>query len=375
MTILLTGGRAAATLELARMLHAAGHRVVMAEHIGWHLSRFSRSISKHYKVRWPTRDLDGFADDLARIIEREGVELLIPTCEEVFHVARRRGRFACAVYCDTVETLARVHHKGHFIEAARGLGLAVPESVLCSDSESLQAAVARLGEVVLKPAWSRFGARTLVRPTTPLPVPTPTDPWVVQRLLPGRQLCTWGLCHQGRLVAFCAYETRFTLGIGASASFEMLEHPGLEAWMARFVEGLGFTGQLGLDFIEAADGTPQGIEANPRITSGFHLFAHDPGVLERYWNADLPRLKPVGGRPAMLGVSMLLARRKLKDPERLREWKAVWRRSREVVWSLRDPVPVLWRFVWLAGVVLRGKRAGRPPAEAIAVDMEWNGEP
>jgi hypothetical protein len=207
-------------------------------------------------------------------------------------------------------------------------------------------------------------------------VPTPTDPWVVQRLLPGRQLCTWGLCHQGRLVAFCAYETRFTLGIGASASFEMLEHPGLEAWMARFVEGLGFTGQLGLDFIEAADGTPQGIEANPRITSGFHLFAHDPGVLERYWNADLPRLKPVGGRPAMLGVSIAAgagessrilsgcASGRRCGGGRARSCGACGIRCRCCGGSCGWPG-------WCCGASGRG----RPPAEAIAVDMEWNGEP
>lgn len=380
-TVLLTGGRAAATLELARMLHRAGVRVLMAEHIGWHLSRFSRAIARHYVVPWPTRDRPAFIAALARIIEREQVDLLIPTCEEVFHVAWGRDRLRCAVYCDGLEALGRLHHKGQFIAAARQHGLAVPETVVCTDRAALSAALAQLGGgVVLKPAWSRFAARTLVLPQgagadTPLPTPSAQDPWLVQRYLPGRQLCTWGLCHAGRLVAYCAYETRFTLGLGASASFEMLDHPRLEAWMAALVAGEGFTGQLGLDCIETPDGTVHGIEANPRITSGFHLFAHDPRVLDAYWSPGTERLKPVGGRPAMLGVSMLLARRRLRDPEAKRQWKAVFRQSREVVWSGWDPVPVLWRFVWLAGVVLRGRRVGRPPAEAIAIDMEWNGEP
>ncbi|MEZ4471618.1 MAG: hypothetical protein R3F60_12605 [bacterium] len=291
-TVLLTGGRAAATLELARMLKGRGVRVIMAEHIGWHLSRFSRAIHRHYRVPWPTRDLEGFISALEAIIQAEAVDLVIPTCEEIFHIARRRARLAarCAVYAADLDALVRLHHKGRFIDAARRAGLAVPATTVCTDADSLRAALR--GPVVLKPAWSRFAARTILLPEghrgEPLPTPSPADPWLVQQLIPGRVLCTWGLCHAGRLVAYAAYETRFTLGLGASASVEMLDHPALEAWMARLVEEEGFTGQLGLDLIEAADGTLYGIEANPRITSGLHLFAHDPRLVDRFWTADAP---------------------------------------------------------------------------------------
>ncbi|MCB9545467.1 MAG: carbamoylphosphate synthase large subunit [Myxococcales bacterium] len=377
-TVLLTGGRAAATLELARALHAAGIRVVMAEHIGWHLSRWSRAVARHYRVPWPTRDRPGFIAALAAIIEREAVDLLVPTCEEIFHVAWGRAALPCAVLATDLAALTRLHHKGRFIEAARALGLAVPETTVCADRATLEAAVAGGGGVVLKPVWSRFAARTMILPDghrgEALPTPTAADPWVVQRYVAGRVLCTWGLAQDGRLVAFCAYETRYTLGLGASASFESLPHPALEAWMARLVAGEGFTGQLGLDVIEAPDGQLYGIEANPRITSGLHLLVGEPGFLERLWTPVAGCVRPTGPRPAMLAISMLLAQRGLRGAAARAEWRAVWRRSREVVWSWRDPVPAVWRFVWLAGVVLRGRRAGRPPAEAIAIDMEFNGD-
>ncbi|MEZ4463545.1 MAG: carbamoylphosphate synthase large subunit [bacterium] len=363
-TVLLTGGRAAATLELARMLKGRGVRVIMAEHIGWHLSRFSRAIHRHYRVPWPTRDLEGFISALEAIIQAEAVDLVIPTCEEIFHIARRRARLAarCAVYAADLDALVRLHHKGRFIDAARRAGLAVPATTVCTDADSLRAALR--GPVVLKPAWSRFAARTILLPEghrgEPLPTPSPADPWLVQQLIPGRVLCTWGLCHAGRLVAYAAYETRFTLGLGASASVEMLDHPALEAWMARLVEEESFTGQLGLDLIEAADGTLYGIEANPRVTSGLHLFAHDPRLLDRFWTPDAPRLKPVGGRPAMLGISMLLAlRRQRTRRDRAAWWDGSGRSGRS--WDRAIPSPRSGGSSgWPAWSSLRGRRAGRP---------------
>ena len=46
--ILLTGGRAPATLELARAFHRAGHTVFMAESLRGHLSQPSNAITKQF---------------------------------------------------------------------------------------------------------------------------------------------------------------------------------------------------------------------------------------------------------------------------------------------------------------------------------------
>ena len=43
--ILLTGGRSMIALEMARLLHASGHRVIVAETDPWHVCRFSNAIS------------------------------------------------------------------------------------------------------------------------------------------------------------------------------------------------------------------------------------------------------------------------------------------------------------------------------------------
>jgi glutathione synthase/RimK-type ligase-like ATP-grasp enzyme len=382
MNILLTGGRAAATLDLARLLKRAGHRVVMAEHIWWHLSRPSLAIAKDHRLPWPTRDLDGFAEALVEIIQSEGIDLFIPTCEELFHVARIRDRLPkeCRVLVTGIQQLDRVHNKWLFVQQARTHGLDVPVTEEVKDTESLRKraslALSRGERIVLKPAYSRFSALTVVEPTmSDIENLSADGAWVVQRFIPGRRICTWAVAHGGRMAAYTAYETLYTLGQGASVNFEHLEHPAAEEWTSRFLAGESFTGQIGLDLIEASDGRVYGIEANPRITSGMHLFSHLPKLAEALWNPKMDVLKPVGGPPAMLGVSMVLhLLGQVRTWEAFRAWWSVFSRSREVVYSIRDPLPMFWRYLWLGGLLLRARSVGLPPQQAISIDMEWNGE-
>ena len=77
--ILLTGGRAPVTLELARLFSGAGHRVFVADSLPHHLCSYSRSVFKNFLVPPPRFDPTGFIDALVDIIETEKIDLLIPT--------------------------------------------------------------------------------------------------------------------------------------------------------------------------------------------------------------------------------------------------------------------------------------------------------
>ncbi len=379
--VLLTGGRAAVTLELARMFHKAGYRVLMGEHIWWHLSRYSRAVEREYRLPWPTQDHAGFVEALREIIVREKVDLLLPTCEEVFHVARGLQTLEphCRVLVPPIEALHQVHNKWLFFQRAQQHKLQTPSTRLVESPQDLRSSVGK--PVVLKPVYSRFAARTVICPQSPQEladiVPSQQEQWLEQEFIPGRHYCTWGLADQGRLVAHVVYETRFTLGIGASITFESVQHPGVEQWVETFVEQEGFHGQIAFDMIESEDGQVYGLECNPRTTSGFHLFAHDPRILEALWNPSsvAERLYPANSQPAMLGVSMVLRLLgKVRTREELKAWRKEFSRSREVVASRWDPVPVVWRYLWLGGIVARARSLGLPPQIAVSVDMEWNGE-
>jgi short-subunit dehydrogenase involved in D-alanine esterification of teichoic acids len=58
--ILLTGGRAPVTLDLARAFHRAGHTVFMAESLRGHLSQPSNAVKAHFVVPAPRQELRRF---------------------------------------------------------------------------------------------------------------------------------------------------------------------------------------------------------------------------------------------------------------------------------------------------------------------------
>ncbi len=142
--VLLTGGRAAAALELARLFRGAGWRVVVAESLRWNPSRWSRAVARSYVVPWPNRDPDAYIDALLRVVRRERIDLLIPTCEEIFYVAKGRDRLAphCRVFTENIETLRRLHSKWLFVQTALGHGLPVPPTTLLTSPNAARQALA-----------------------------------------------------------------------------------------------------------------------------------------------------------------------------------------------------------------------------------------
>src|SRR5579862_3436967 len=95
--VLLTGGRAPVTLDLARKFARAGYCVSVAESSPVHLCRYSNSVRNCYDVPPPNTEPAAFIAALIEIIREEQIDLLIPTCEEVFFVAQGLERLS--EYC------------------------------------------------------------------------------------------------------------------------------------------------------------------------------------------------------------------------------------------------------------------------------------
>lgn len=377
--VLLTGGRAAAALELARLFHAAGWRVVVAESLAWNPCRFSRAVSRNYLTPWPNRDPDGYIAALLRIVRRERIDLLVPTCEEIFYVAKGRGRLApyCTVFTEDLETLRRLHSKWLFVQTARRHGLPTPPTVLLTGPEDVRQALASGRDLVLKPVYSRFAARTLVKPGMADAARVDASkrrPWVAQDYVAGRQVCTYSVAHRGRLTVHSAYAAEFTFGLGAAIAHATLDHSPSRAWVEAFVRAEGFTGQIAFDFIETADGGLYAIECNPRTTSGVHLFAGDP-AFPRAFLGEAPGLfQPRPGRASMYAVLLAAhAPRSIRSWSQLRRWAAALLGGRDVFFRADDPLPFLGQFAAFAALRRRGRQARVGLAEAATLDIEWNG--
>ncbi len=379
--VALTGGRAPATLELARLLARAGHTVFVAESVRWPLTLGSRAVARSVRVPPPRHDPAGFADALAALMVRERIDLLVPTCEEVFYVARARDRLAQLgrVLAAPLEALQPLHSKWQFAQRAAGYGLAVPETRLLTSDAELHTALAAPGAWVLKPVYSRFAARTVLPPHTARALsavrPTPQAPWVAQRYVRGRAVCTYSVAHGGQLAAHAAYPVTFSAGQGAAIHFQAEAHAGALAWVAAFVAREGFTGQIAFDFIEDADGKLWCLECNPRLTSGVHLLAAHPAFAATLWGCGPALVTPPPGPPAMLGAAMWLygLPQALKESG-LRRWLTAMRTSRDVIAQRGDPAARLRQWASLAEFMARGVRLGLAPLAASTEDIEWNGD-
>lgn len=375
--ILLTGGRAPVTLDLARAFHRAGHTVFMAESLRGHLSQPSAAVKAHFGVPTPRSEPEAFLSALKSIIEANEVEVLIPTCEEVFHIASGLNSLPCRVFTEPLTKLDGYHNKWKFVVKAGECDLRVPESMLVMRQDDLLYAYAHWSRVVLKPVYSRFAARTLILPSLKEALSTLTfdEPWIAQEYLEGQQFCSYSVCHNGCITAHAAYPTIFTAGQGAAISFRPVEHAAIYEWVRTFVEHYKVTGQMAFDFIQTPDGHVAALECNPRATSGLHLLTENPQFVESFFNGEMDCVTPYAHTSRMLGTAMLT----YGLPASLFNgsfgaWLKTFFHSDDVILDFHDPLPFLLQLRSIFAYISFGRRQGISALEASTFDIEWNGE-
>ena len=384
-TLLLTGARTPVTLDLARSLKHHGYRVIGVESLKFPLSKHSRAFSKFYTIAAPNASLDQFRDDLIRIIKKEKVTLIIPTCEEVFHLARIKRELPCETLVDSFELLNQLHSKFEFNLLCKKEGLTAPDSFCVKSVDEARSLLQRLkwDEYVLKPEFSRFASNTrILESKNVLPFLTASSlkggiPWVIQKYLRGPEYCTYSLAKAGKLLAHVTYDHEFTAGRGAGIFFRAVLKSKVEAWVKAFVEKTNFTGQVAFDFIELPDGSVYALECNPRATSGLHLILRDADFLDALTGRKStsgivrPNLKEEGQiRLAMLVYGLPSVR----SPEHFMRWLKTFFGAREVVFSLQDPVPFFDQFVSFLTLIAAAQKLKVTPLEVSTRDIEWNGK-
>ena len=179
------------------------------------------------------------------------------------------------------DLLAKVHNKADFAELATGLGADPPPTWRLVSREDLSRLSRPTEELVLKPAWSRFGSRVLIRPSR-IAIeglcPTAADPWVAQAYLPGEEISAYAVAVNGRLAAFQSYRPTYRVGHGAGVAFEPMDAPVARQFADGLVSRLNWTGQISFDFRRDERGELRVIECNPRTTSGVHYFGPVDGL-------------------------------------------------------------------------------------------------
>lgn len=278
-TVLLTLGRLPKALDIARALHAAGCRVLVAEPFKQHLTGASRSVARSFVVPAPVDDLEGYLAALLNIIVEEQVDDVLPVSEEILYVSLLRDRLPAKsrLHAMPFAALQSLHDKQAFVATCAAAGVAVPQTAAVGSSAA--ADLLASGRCVLKPVISCSG-RGLRFLDPGVSQPQVDEPAIIQRFIAGQLISTFSLARAGQVQGTVVYRGAVMQGTVAVA-FERLDlSPSVRDWIARVVEHTRFDGFVSFDLIEQPNGDVVGIECNPRATSGLHFV--EPADLARW---------------------------------------------------------------------------------------------
>lgn len=372
-TVLLTLGRLPKALELARALHLAGCRVVIAEPFRWHLCRPSRAVAACYRVTAPNTNREAYLAELVDVVQREQVAVVIPVSEEALHVAALKDRLepAVRVVCEDFDSLSTLHDKLHFSRLAASLGLAVPETAPAG-SEQAQQLIAT-GDYVAKPAHSCSGIGVQICRGGERHRPGGEDT-IVQRFINGDAVSSLSLVHSGREIVTVLYRGTVFAGTVAVCFERVDDAPALRRWISAFCTHQPYTGFIAFDFMVDRQGQPWAIECNPRVTSGVHFL--DPRGLARALldpdaasGVDLkPETRMQWAYSTLTEAYAALFR---FDGREFRRRISALFRCRDVVWSGRDPLPFLLMTPMSLEILWPAMTSGVTLGEATQRDIAW----
>ncbi|KTC79510.1 ATP-grasp domain-containing protein [Legionella cherrii] len=374
MNILVTGGRAPATMDIMRSLMNQGYQVYSAESLLFPLARCVKGIKKHFVIPKPNQDLTAFIKAIKEIVIQYKIDLLIPTCEEIFYISQGYEELSqhTKVFCEPFERLNQLHHKYTFNQLVREYGLTAPQSWLVNtdkDKQNLPQAAA----LVLKPVFSRLGSHTLIKPSPKaLANLTINEPYIAQDFIQGKEYSTYAIARNGEVLIQSCYHSKYRVGRSTGIYFEPAEIKPITEFIKTFCKRFQFSGQIGFDFILMND-KAYVLECNPRVTSGFHLLTDKidwHSILSGQRQYDIPNMQHM--QPFMLGQGMMLHSLKylLKNPVRFIK---DYRRAHDV---LKNKAYRWLRFkstLMILNVFCRAIRVRKGFYPASTYDIDFNG--
>jgi glutathione synthase/RimK-type ligase-like ATP-grasp enzyme len=372
------------TLEAVRFFAKRGYRVLGAESSPRNLARSSRYLAGNEVVTAPRRNPSQYVKDLGEICVREKVDVLIPTCEEVFYVSSGKKELEALgvrVFADDLEKLRLLHNKFLFNQWTQGTSHPGPSSLLVTSQEQLEELRNSEKMQVLKPAYSRFGSAVkILRPGERgwgkgLQI-SADHPWVLQDFVAGEEICFYGICHRGRLAHSVCYQSAFRAGPGAGICFREVKRPDVTEWAREVAQKLSYHGQISFDVIAPSGENFFPLECNPRATSGLHLMVEDESLealVNEAWTPAQALKKD--STPAQVALAMLfLGAPQIRSWSALRNWLHCYWNSRDVLKERGDWGPLWGQVAYLFQSLSVGRTKGISLLEATTEDIQWDGE-
>lgn len=372
MNVLILSARAPVALEWARHFQGASWRVFLADHQAGRLS--CQNVLPHTFIPTPAaaQNPQAYIHTLAQAIRTHKIDWLIPTCEEIFYLAKFQDSLpqSCRILCADFETLQTLHNKYAFNQLAQNLGLYAPASVRLQNSHDLSWEIDTAR--IVKPLFSRFGHQVLaLAAQQPIPAHIPLDgSWLVQECVQGQEYCSYSLALSGRLLAHQSYQGLYRYKKGASFYFDPVAHDGIKKQVKRVVEALNFSGQISFDWMVNEDNQAFVLECNPAATSGLHLLPHNGSLLNALLN-ETPIANYQPKAKMLLPMMYLHALPQAAAQGTLKKWYQDYQRADDVLQHWSHHVGSLQDAYYFYRVC---RQQNIPLEAATAVDFAWNGD-
>lgn len=388
MRTLVTTSRMPFAVDEIRKLGEVGHDVTAVDTFKTSPGSHSHYAARHVEVPAPAQETDAFVDAIARVVEEQRIEWLLPMFEEVFYLAAHRDRLEgrCELFFPDFPTLAKVHDKVTFAALGRELGLAVAESVTATSPAELRDAIGTFDHWFARAAYGRGGLNVLTN-TGPLAgegsiddaEPTSDDPWLVQEYLQGVDLCSWSVVRHGEVVLHSTYEHAVTIDNRGGIVFESVDAPETLAAAQQIAAELGWHGQVSFDWLRTDDGVHHLVECNPRPTDGCTLAT--PEELDAAIFGPAPAVGVVVPAGRKREITEAVIRDMFQHLHKFRsDWKA-GKGASDVYAQPHDHLPLLYTVLSLQHVKEYRKTLGidRKSREDLMAaqffDVAWDGEP
>ena len=384
MHILITSPRAPVALEWLKFAQVRGHQVTLCDSLAFPIGIYNtdasiRSKPKYVKVPAPRLDFMGYQSAMLKLIAE--ADIVIPTCEDIFYLARlplsADARKKC--FMPDTQLLFSLHDKyAFFNEMPMDSAIRFPNTRLISTPADVILDVHK--KSVLKPVYSRFG-RSVVRGVTADSIKRldtrPTRRWVQQDFITGEGLCSYAICTHGKVVAHSVYRPRYLLNQSASTYFEPVRDDSLDDFILKFASKHAYHGQVAFDFINDGEALWL-LECNPRATSGLHLlraklYLDDKGDVQPMIASEISAdgIQHGSSQAQRVGASLplLFGWQALKQGK-LSELMADYQCADDVIADL----PLYAQWLSLAEMLYRKFRYHKALTNASTFDIEYDGD-
>lgn len=317
LRVLVTEGSSTSAREAITILGLSGHHVEICDPSLYCLARFSRFVRRFHRCPGLRTDPAGFLAFVEHLLSTNDFDVLLPTHEQGFLLARVQARFEgrVGVALPGFDSYRTAHSKAGFSRLLDQLGLPQPPTAIVTSAQELREAISFPAVVktsvgtASRGIWFVRHADDLEGALRDLDAGNAfADEVLVQPLIAGTTEKAQSVFCRGRLIGFHAYR-QVAAGVGGGEAIKQsVSRPQVRADVERIGQHLDWHGALSVDYIVSDDDTtPLLIDCNPRLVEPMNAFRAGldlAGLLLRVSQGETPAALPESRNGVLTHLAM-----------------------------------------------------------------------